>query len=81
MNGLNEHLALLNTIESFFRISDMTSIKGLNTLDVSETKGLVCIKFRCIDRHFPLYSFNVEFQVSREFFEKNLRRLLEVDDV
>lgn len=55
MNGLNEHLALLNTIESFFRISDI--------------------------KHFPLYSFNVEFQVTREFFERDLRRLLEVDNV
>lgn len=81
MNGLTEHLELLNTIEKYFKICKTASIKGINDLDVSETKGMILLKFGCPDEYFPEYSFNVEFQVTKDFFEKNLRKLLEVADV
>lgn len=81
MNGLTEHLELLNTIEKYFRICKTATIKGLGVLDVSETKGMVHLKFGCPDEYFPEYSFNVEFQVTKDFFEKNLKKLLEVNNV
>lgn len=80
MNGLKDHLELLNTIESYFRICQTASIKGLNVLDASETKGMVHLKFSCPDDHFPEYGFNVEFQVTRDFFDNNLKKLLKVTD-
>lgn len=80
MNGLKDHLKLLNTIESYFNICQTASIRGLNVLDASETKGMVFLKFSCPDDHFPEYGFNVEFQVTRDFFENNLKKLLKVTD-
>lgn len=79
MNGLTEHLDLLNQIERYFNIAVSTSITGLQLLDASETKGRVHIKFDCPDRHFPEYGLSVEFRVSRDFFEKNLKKMLEID--
>ena len=79
MNGLTEHLGLLKQIERYFNIAVSTSITGLQLLDASETKGRVHIKFDCPDRHFPEYGFSVEFRVSRDFFEKNLKKMLEID--
>lgn len=80
MSGLLEHLALLNTIEKYFRLADTATIKGLNVLDISETRGKVFLKFNCPDKHFPDYSFAVEFQVTREFFESSLKKLLKIEE-
>jgi hypothetical protein len=79
MNEFKEQIALLNTIERYFRISEATTVKGLMMLDVPETKGWIIIKFRCPDRQFPEYSFDVEFRVTKPFFEKHLRKLLEIE--
>jgi hypothetical protein len=79
MSGLAENLELLNQIERYFNIAVSTTVTGLQLLDASETKGRVHIKLDCPDRHFPEYGFSVEFRVSRDFFEKNLKRLLEID--
>ena len=79
MNGLKEHLQLLNQIERYFNIAVSTTITGLQLLDTAETRGKVHIKFDCPDKHFPEYGFSVEFRVSRDFFENNLKKLLKVD--
>lgn len=79
MSGLKEHIALLNLIESYHKVAESTVIKGLNVLDVSETRGKIHIRFDCPDKHFPDYSFSVEFRVTRNFFEMHLRRMLKID--
>jgi hypothetical protein len=79
MSGLTENLELLNQIERYFNIAVSTTVTGLQLLDTSECRGRVHLKFECPDRHFPEYGFSVEFRVSRDFFEKNLKRLLEID--
>jgi len=79
MSGLKDHIALLNLIESYHAAAESTVIKGLDLLDVSETRGKIHVRFNLPDQHFPDYSFSVEFRVTRDFFEKHLRRMLKVE--
>lgn len=79
MSGLLDHIALLNLIESYHSAAESTVVKGLDVLDVSETKGKIHVRFDLPDRHFPDYSFSVEFRVTRCFFDKHLRRMLKIE--
>lgn len=79
MNGLKDQLMFLSTIESYYKIAERTSIKGLKMLDIPETRGWILITFTCPDRHFPEYSFEVEFKVTKPFFDKHLSRILDID--
>lgn len=81
MSGLYDNLALLNQIERYFNIAVSTTITGLNLIDASVRKGRtdpIHLKFDCPDKHFPEYGLTVEFRVSRQFFEKNLKHLFKV---
>lgn len=79
MTGLTEHLHLLNTIEYYLKISESVSIKGLGLLDVSETKGMIHIKFRCPDKRCPEFGYSVEYHLTKDFFEKNIKKMLKVE--
>ena len=79
MKGLTEHLALLNTIEYYFKVSESVSIKGIGSLDASETKGKVHIKFHCPDKSCPEFSYCVEYHLTKEFFERNIKKMLKVE--
>lgn len=78
MNGLTEHYQLLNTIEYYFKVSESVSIKGLGSLDASETKGMVHIRFNCPDKSCPEFSYSVEYHLTKVFFEKNVKKILKV---
>lgn len=80
MNGLTGHLAILNQIEALHKMAETTIITGLNLLDIPETRGWVHIKFDCPDKHFPYYSFGVEFRVTKKFYCKHLKGILKIKD-
>jgi hypothetical protein len=79
MKGLIEHLALLNTVEYYLKVSESVSIKGNELLDASETKGMVHIRFNCPDKSCPEFSYGVEYHLTKEFFEKNIKKMLKVN--
>jgi hypothetical protein len=81
MKGLIEHLELLNIVEYSLKAAETVTIKGLSTLDVSETRGKVHVRFNCPDKKCPMLSYNIEVQVTKEFYDKNIKKMLEIKNV
>lgn len=71
MKGLIEHMALLNSIELYNKNAEVIYIK------VPQTDEMVCINFGFPDKTHPEFNYNVEFQVTKEFYKNNLIKILE----
>lgn len=74
MNGLTEHLELLNTIQRYVKLAQTVSF----TYVVKNNIESVIIRFSCPDDQFKIYGFEVEFLVTKELFERDLRRFFRV---